>query len=192
VRLFAAVDLAPPVRRAAFAAGERLARALTGPGGRGRSRVSWVREENLHLTMRFLGEIEDSRVEGLVVGFSAPLVTAAFEIELGGVGVFPPSGPPRVIWIGVRQGAEPLTALSAEIDARCAALGFGRDDRPFRAHLTLARCKDAIDRQACDRLLGTNPGAPGVSRVNEVVLYQSRLSASGPTYVALARAPLSA
>lgn len=192
MRLFAAVDLEPHVRHAVFAAGERVARALAGPGGHRRSRVSWVREGNLHLTIRFLGEVEDSRVGDLIAGFSVPLATAAFEIELGGVGVFPPSGPPRVIWIGVTHGAERLTSLSAEVDARFAESGFGRDDRPFQAHLTIARCKDVIDRQACGRLLGADPGALGASRVEEVVFYQSRLSASGPTYEALARAPLSA
>jgi 2'-5' RNA ligase len=192
VRLFAAVDLAAPVRHAAFVTGEGLARALSGPGAHVRPRVSWVREENLHLTVRFLGEIEESRVGALVVAFRAPLATEVFEIELGGVGIFPPSGPPRVIWIGIRRGAERLTALSAEVDARCEALGFGRDARPFRAHLTIARCRDTIDRPASNRLLGADPGALGASRVEEVVLYQSRLGASGPTYAALARAPLSA
>jgi 2'-5' RNA ligase len=192
VRLFAAVDLAAPVRHAAFAVGEGLARALAGPDARGRLRVSWVREENLHLTVRFLGEIEDGRVGDLGAAFCAPLATQAFDLELGGVGVFPPSGPPRVIWIGVRQGAERLAALSAEVDERFEALGFGRGDRPLRAHLTIARCKDAFDRQMRDRILGADPGAIGASRVQEVVLYESRLSARGPAYASLARAPLSA
>ena len=191
MRLFAAVDLAPLVRRAAFDAEERLARALAGPGRRGHGRVSWVREENLHLTMRFLGETADSRVGDLVTRFGAPLAASAFDIELGGVGVFPPAGPPRVVWIGVTRGVEALVALSAELERRFVTWGFGREDRPFQAHLTIGRCKDPLDPRARDRLVEAGAGTLGSSRVENVVLYQSRLSASGPTYIALARSPLS-
>jgi 2'-5' RNA ligase len=191
MRLFAAVDLSPTVRRAVATAGERLNRTLSGAGGHSRSRVSWVRAENLHLTMRFLGEIADARVEDLAERFAAPLATSVFDIELGGVGVFPLAGPPRVVWIGVTRGVDGLTALSAEVEERLAACGFGREERPFRAHLTIGRCRDPLDRAARDRLLGTEVGALGSSRIDETVLYQSLLSASGPTYIALARAPLS-
>lgn len=191
MRVFAAVDLERAVRGAACAAGAGLARALAGSGGRGRSGVSWVREERLHLTLRFLGEVEERRIEDLMERFSAPLATVAFEIELGGFGVFPPTGPPRVVWIGVTRGAERLAALSAEIEGRFVAWGFGRADGPFRAHLTLGRCREPLGPQARDRLLGAGAGTVGVSRVDQVVLYESRLSSNGPTYVALARAPLS-
>jgi 2'-5' RNA ligase len=164
--------------------------ALAGSAG-GHGRVSGVREENLHLTMRFLGETADSRIGDLVTRFGAPLAALAFDIELGGVGVFPPAGPPRVVWIGVTRGVEPLVALSAEVERRFVAWGFGREDRPFQAHLTIGRCKDPLDPQARDRLVEAGAGSLGSSRVEEVVLYQSRLSASGPTYIALARSPLS-
>jgi len=190
MRLFAAVDLEPPVRRAVFETGGRLARALAGPGRPGRPRVSWVREENLHLTMRFLGEIADGSVADLAARFAAPLAAAPFDIGLGGVGVFPPAGPPRVVWVGVTLGADRLAALAAEVDGRFVAWGLGREDRPFRAHLTIGRCKDSLDRDARDRLLGADVGELGASRIDDVVLYESRLSSAGPTYVALARAPL--
>lgn len=191
MRLFAAVDLEAPVRREAFAFGERLACKLGGPGGRGRARVSWVREENLHLTMRFLGEVDDRAVEDLVARFGEPLTTQAFDIELGGAGVFPPAGPPRVVWLGVTRGADRLLALNAEVEDRFVAWGYGRDDRPFRAHLTLGRCKTLLEREARELLLRADARPIGTSRVDAVVLYQSQLLASGPTYVPLARAGLS-
>jgi len=191
MRLFAAVDLEPPVRRGAFAFGQRLACTHGGPGGRGRPGVSWVREENLHLTMRFLGEVEDRQAEDLVARFGERLATRAFDIELGGAGVFPPAGPPRVVWLGVTRGADLLRALNAEVEGRFVAWGYGRDDRPFRAHLTLGRCRAPLGPEARDVWLRADARAIGTSRVDRVVLYQSRLSASGPTYVPLARAPLS-
>jgi 2'-5' RNA ligase len=190
MRLFAAVDFAPPVRRAAADATRRLARALAGPDARGGPRVSWVRDENLHLTLRFLGEIDDGRVGDLAGRFAAPLAASAFDVEVGGVGVFPPAGPPRVVWLGVLLGAERLAALAAEVDERFLLWGFGRADRPFRAHLTIGRCKELLDRGARDRILGVDVGALGSSRISEVVLYESRLAPGGPTYVALARGPL--
>jgi len=154
-------------------------------------RVSWVREENLHLTMRFLGEVEDRQVEDLVARFTEPLAMRAFDIEFGGVGIFPPAGPPRVVWLGVICGADWLFALNAEVEGRFVAWGYGRDNRPFRAHLTLGRCRDPLGPQARDLLLRTDARAVGTSRVDCVVLYQSQLSSSGPTYVPLARALLS-
>lgn len=192
MRLFAAVDLAPPVRHAAADAAQRLARAVAEPGARGGPRVSWVREGNLHLTVRFLGEIEGGRAQVLAARFAEPLAGGAFDIELGGVGVFPPNGPPRVVWLGVTRGAERLAALAAGVDERLVLWGFGREDRPFQPHLTIGRCREPLGRGARDRILGADVGALGASRVDEVVLYESRLAAGGPTYVALARAPLSA
>ena len=192
MRLFAAVDLAPSVRRAAADAAKCVARAAADSGARGGLRVSWVREGNLHLTVRFLGEIEDGRARELVARFAEPLAGQAFDIELGGVGVFPPNGPARVVWLGVSRGAERLAALAAGVDERFFLWGFGRADRPFRAHLTIGRCRDPLDRQARDRILGASVGAMGTSRVDEVVLYESRLASGGPTYVALSRAPLAA
>ena len=191
MRLFAAVDLDPSVRSAARSVAERLGRVLAGPGARRRSGVSWVREENLHLTMRFLGEVDDGRAAELVERFGEPCETATFSIELCGIGIFPPSGPPRVVWIGVTNGADRLAVLDAEVERRMAAAGFGRDDRPFRAHLTIGRVKDALGPSGGRQMLAEPVGSLGTSRVTHVVLYESRLSARGPTYVALARAPLS-
>ncbi len=190
MRLFAAVTLDEAVRAAAHKAGARLARALSGAGMRSRTGISWVRLENLHLTMRFLGEVEERRAGELVKRFAAPLAATAFEIDLGGFGVFPPSGPPRVVWVGVTRGADRLVDLSGEIEGRFIDWGFGRADKPFRAHLTLGRCRDPLGHAARERLTITDAGVIGTSRVADVVLYESRLSSAGPTDVALARAPL--
>jgi 2'-5' RNA ligase len=140
--------------------------------------------------MRFLGEVEDGRAGDLAARFVAPLAGGTFDIEISGVGVFPPVGPSRVVWLGVTRGSERLTALAAQLDERFLLWGFGREDRPFRAHLTVGRCKEALDRATRDRILGAGVASLGTSGVGEVVLYESRLAAGGPTYVALARAPI--
>ena len=116
VRLFVAVDLEPSraprrgVRRGADAWPRALRRGHA--GGRGRGLMGAARS-NLHLTLRFLGEVDGRRAgdRARVTRFAAPLAAAAFDIELAGVGVFPPSGSPRVVWIGVTPGVEALTSL---------------------------------------------------------------------------------
>jgi 2'-5' RNA ligase len=124
---------------------------------------------------------------------AAPIAHAPFEIEFGGVGVFPPGRtrkPPRVLWIGLANGAEHAAALQRAVVARLAAAGASIEDRDFHPHLTLARWRRSVwfDRRRADELEPS--GVIARIRVDHVTLFQSRLSSAGPSYTALARANL--
>lgn len=190
MRLFIAVELKAALRRDAAAAGARLAAALRRGLPGGRADVSWVRPDNLHLTLRFLGEIDEARALALADRFAEPFATKPFEIELAGVGAFPPSGSPRVVWIGTTLGRETLTALAEQVDARLESWGFAREARPFQAHLTLGRCRQPLGPRARDLLAGVITEPVGRSRVDRVVLFESRLSSGPATYIPRAVAPL--
>lgn len=136
-RLFVAVPL-PPESTAAIARLVNDVRAVGVPGG-GRD-VRWVRLDGLHMTMRFLGPTLEERVAaaGEAVRVAAAS-SAAFDVVIGGAGTFPPTGRPRALWLGVRDGETELAELSATVDRALMVSGWEFEAKPFRAHLTLAR-----------------------------------------------------
>lgn len=136
-RLFVAVPL-PPESTADIARLVNDVRAAGVPGG-GRD-VRWVRLDGLHMTIRFLGPTLEERVAaaGEAVRVAAASSTA-FDVVIGGAGTFPPTGRPRALWLGVRDGETELAELAATVDRALIAKGWEFEAKPFRAHLTLAR-----------------------------------------------------
>ncbi len=187
MRLFLAVELDEAVRLAAGRVATQLSRAL---GTHGRANVAWVRPENLHLTILFLGETPEAAVPPLRQALEAPLASRPFELRLGGLGAFPPRGPARVIWLGVVEGHDRLAAVHREVEDRLAALGVEREDRPFRAHLTLGRVRGQLGPRAGSVLSETAAAGIPASVAREVTLFESRLSPSGAIYTALGRTSL--
>jgi RNA 2',3'-cyclic 3'-phosphodiesterase len=190
VRLFFAVELAPAVRAAAAAAARQLAAALDAAT---RLDARWIPDENLHVTLWFLGEVDEARTLALRDAMAVPFAMAPFDLRLGGFGVFPPSGPPRVIWMGITSGAEGLQALHAGLSVRLRPLGFEPEGRRFNPHLTLARVRQRPARdagQAARRIVVAQAADAGVSPVEAVTLLQSHLSPRGATYDAVLRVPL--
>lgn len=155
---------------------------------RGFKAVSWVRPESIHLTLKFLGEIDEKKA----LAIAAALETAAegigpFTLEAGGVGVFPNPRAPRVVWAGVKDNSELLT-LQKKIDERLAAAGFEPDDRPFTPHLTLCRIKSAGDARAIGNLV-TGPGQKEQARaaftVNSFAFMKSVLKPQGAVHTVI-------
>ena len=187
MRLFFAVELDEALRRAAGRIAADLSRALAGDG---RADISWVRADTMHLTVRFLGETPEARVPPLIEAFTPPLATPPFELRFAGLGTFPPRGPARVIWLGIASGHDRLGAVSGEVEARLAALGFEGEGRPFRAHLTLGRVRGRLGPRA-GALIGELPAAGlPASAATQVTLFESRLSPRGASYTALCRTRL--
>jgi len=187
MRLFVAVEIDDQVRRLAVATAEKL-RAAMGPALKAR----WVPPENLHLTVRFIGHVDDRRAPALVDALAAPVNVPPFDIELGGCGVFPSSGPPRVLWIGLARGLPSLALMHDAFNDRLRPLGYEPEDRPFSAHLTLARVRNAskgagrIVRDA----LADAALPPTRSHVARATVFQSHLSSKGPRYEPIAFAAL--
>ncbi|MGE5529226.1 MAG: RNA 2',3'-cyclic phosphodiesterase [Patescibacteria group bacterium] len=171
MRLFVAIWLPAPLARAALTRLEGLR-----PGSRG---VRWVKPDQLHLTLKFLGETQ----EGLLPSLEAALAGVAsastpIYLGLGGGGVFPPAGPPRVVWLAVTPGPE-LADLAARVERALAPLGFAPERRPFRPHLTLGRAEAGavFDRELLARELQTEP-----VMVDKFSLVQSELRPGGAVY----------
>ena len=182
MRLFVAVDLDEPAR--AVAAGSARALATRLPRTDAPSPVRWVPAEQLHLTLRFLGEVAERQVASVRHALRPPWDAVVFTSRLTGVDLFPLSGAPRVIWRGVDEGQEQMVALKSELDRRLAPVGFEPETRPFRAHLTLGRVKRraAISGPALRAVLSRHEPETARWVVDRVSLFESRMSFRGVTY----------
>ena len=185
MRLFIAMDVPEEIKGAISVAMEDLRRSVEG--------VRWVKPENIHLTMKFIGDYEEEKLERLeeeVV--KAALRSPRFTALLGGCGAFPSPAKARVIWVDMRKGGEEAAVAARKVDSRLGKIGIKRDSRPFRGHLTLGRlkkprdCSDMIERMEKDlQGLFDMP-----FDVREMVLYRSILRPEGPTYIPLRRVEL--
>jgi 2'-5' RNA ligase len=189
MRCFIAVDVGDAVRREVT----RVISTLTGKleAVKTPPKVVWVKPVALHVTVRFLGEIEPAEVERLQDVLAPAIALAPFEIEWRGIGTFPNNKHPRALWIGVVNGAAPLAQLEAEISRRVAG-GSVADlaDRPFLAHLTVGRVKMAGAGVDWPKILQAVEVKRVTTIVDRVTLYRSELSRGGPHYTGLVSAPL--
>jgi 2'-5' RNA ligase len=186
MRLFVAADVPDAAREAIAAEQKRLASVIGGSAGS----LRWMRPDHSHLTLVFLGDVGDAHVQAVAEAIGRGVDAPAFDIVFEGVGAFPPQGAPRVLWIGVGDGATPLIALQREFANRMSALGLPLEDRGFHPHLTLARWRDSRPGDRARALAHARQGAMARARIAGSTLYQSRLSSSGPSYTVLARATL--
>jgi 2'-5' RNA ligase len=181
LRLFLALDL-PEAHR----------RELGQRAGRLRSRLPaarWVRPEELHLTLAFLGSVGPDRVAGLV-GDVAPAFGRAepLELSVNGGGTFPPGRPARVAWVGIQAGPG-LLALQREVTAAAfGSLDLEPEGKPFHPHVTLARPRRPWNRRASEEFNRAFEGRLGAPfRVVEGVLYKSDLGPGGARHTAIER-----
>ena len=185
MRAFLAVDI-PDAARSALAA---LQRELASAG----ADVKWVAAEQLHLTLKFLGEISDEQrraAEALLATVAREVVP--FVVRLEGVGAFPSAGAPRVIWVGLAEGHEPLMRVATAIEQGGAALSLPKEERALTPHLTIGRVRSPRGRRALShRLQATRWPPPPPWHVTALRCYQSVLSPTGPAYTVLADIPLS-
>jgi 2'-5' RNA ligase len=186
MRLFVAVDLSAEAREAIATQQKRIAAAMAAS----KSSMKWVKPEQAHLTLVFLGNVDAFRAAAVIETVARNVDLAPFDMVLDGVGVFPPRGAPRVLWVGVDGGAQEVTVLQREMASRVGGLGIALDDRPFSPHLTIGRWRESRPPDR-DRAIGAaRQGVLARVHVESATLYESRLSSAGPSYTALARANL--
>ena len=185
MRLFVAVEMAPRVVAAAMDLIDLLqARAARlAP----RSRITWITADRLHLTVRFIGHVDTQKADAIRDALGSPLVFDAFDLTLAGAGAFPPKGPPRVVWAGLAEGRDRLVAIERDVSERLARSGIVSEDRPYNPHLTLARVREAGGLRTAPLVDGLSDVVLGVTPVDAITLFESRLSPKGPSYVALQR-----
>ena len=186
MRLFVAVDLSEAAREAIAAEQKRIAAQLAGM----KTSLRWVAPAQVHLTLVFLGGVDAEGVASVVEIVGGAVDVPPFDMVLQGAGVFPPRGAPRVLWIGVADGAVELMRMQRELVARVAALGIAVDDRPFHPHLTIGRWRESRPADRERTIQAASSGSLARVRVGYATLYESRLSPAGATYRALAHANL--
>jgi RNA 2',3'-cyclic 3'-phosphodiesterase len=189
VRLFVAVDLDDAARRGVSDAAADLRQACERRDRTLATGLAWVKPSNLHLTLHFLGEVDERQASAIRDTVSAPVPLAPFEIGLASWGLFPSSGAPRVLWVGVASGADAVRSAHRVIGDRLNSVGAALEARPLSAHLTVARVKDGAGRGLRELVAGT-PAPPTVAwTVPHATLYRSHLGPDGPRYEVLARIP---
>ncbi|MBN1590445.1 MAG: RNA 2',3'-cyclic phosphodiesterase [Pirellulales bacterium] len=185
IRTFVAIELDPEVRRSAAALIEGL-RSVS-------SDVKWVAPENLHLTLKFLGDValnETSRICDALARAASEV--EPFEIEIAGAGAFPNVSRPKTIWLGSRGDDRPLVELHKHVEKRLQKLGFRKEARRFQAHLTLGRLRrPGPGVESLGELLKASADfEAGKTSVSQIFLFSSRLTSDGPIYAPLGRANL--
>jgi 2'-5' RNA ligase len=154
--------------------------------------VSWVASENFHITVKFLGGIDEARVPAVIEALqTATTGRRAFDLEIVSLGAFPSPTRPRVLWAGVTEGEAPLAALAAAVDDALAPLGFPRETRAFTAHVTLARVREPRRTPALgEALAAATTRRFGRLTIEHIALMRSDLSPRGARYTALSTVPL--
>lgn len=156
--------------------------------------LKWVEKDNLHLTIKFIGEINNNQVEPIKRILSDSLADhIAFDIELSGLGMYPHKNNPRVIWLGITNG-EPLINIFKILDKSLTAQDIKPERRVFNPHLTIARVRrntdEATVKEIGETLSQFKVEALGSITIDQVKLYQSVLTPSGPVYTNLFSVPL--
>lgn len=183
VRAFVALPLPPAYQ-------DGLAAVRTNWERRLRSKLNWTRPGNWHLTLKFLGDVDQDRLPALAAALGA-VRCPEFSLQGGAGGFFPPQvegrrrWQPRVLWLGLARGGAEVAALASSIEKALLPLGFPAEERPFSAHLTLARIKwsepDPWDEVLADLAGRPWPEFPAAG----FTLYRSELRPGGPVYTAL-------
>jgi 2'-5' RNA ligase len=180
LRAFIAVPLEEAARAALTGIIETLEHAAGGRGRAASGRVAWVQRENLHLTLKFLGPVDEHQVRRAQEALDELGDIPSFRIDLRGIGAFPSPGRPRVIWIGIRP-QEPVQALAASVESRLADLH--PENRPFSAHITIGRLRDPSVLPGLEKIKEMwNDRIITSSLVDRVTLFQSILSPRGAVY----------
>jgi 2'-5' RNA ligase len=183
MRAFIALEISREVRQEIRGIIERLQKGIQFGG----ASPKWAAPDGIHLTLRFLGEIEEEmvgRLRGLLKEAAAE--SKPFHLSIGSLGFFPNERNPRVLWIGVGEGAEESEALQKKIERGVVALGFSAEDRPFHPHLTLARIKSARGaRGLVDVVASHRDVSAGLCVVDRIMLFQSELKPTGAVYTKL-------
>ena len=184
MRLFVAIELMDEMREALKEVQGALGRATDG--------VRWVRPEQLHLTVKFLGEVPDGEVPRVAAAVARSAERSRpFELQLTECGCFPPSGPVRVVWVGTHEASGALQECVNTVEDELEGVGFPRETRAFSPHLTIGRAKEGRSAGGMRAAVERCKVKPVRQSVEELTLMSSVLSPKGPTYNVVTKARLS-
>lgn len=182
MRLFIAIELTPPVREHVSGIAARARSTEIGP-------CSWVRTDNLHVTVKFLGEVPEPQIPEVCAALGKVMAGGPIVLRSSHLECFPPRGPVRVIAAGLSGEIERLRDAHAQIETACAQIGIPAEGRRFVPHITLARARRGLPARARNELESiTRDDFPGAEMAaGKFVLMESRLKPTGAEYLPLAR-----
>lgn len=184
IRTFIAVEVDPAIRRATVELIDQLRKAD--------ANVKWVEPDNLHLTLKFLGDVAADDVAQVCDAVQKAVAEVPpFELEIRGAGAFPNTRRPQTIWIGAGDGETQMADLAERVELGLKKFGFRRDTRRYRVHLTLGRLRDGRGAHELGQLLQQfTEFQAGRMPVEEVIIFSSQLQRTGPIHEAMGRAHL--
>jgi len=148
-----------------------------------RGRVKWVDANNIHLTLKFLGETDENKVDSIISAIKRISVKhKKIDSLVDKIGVFPNLNRPRVIWAGLAESVELLKLLARDIENNMADIGFEKEKRPFKSHLTLGRVKEDSGLYELKEAIKSYIIEPQPITFDKIVLFKSTLTRSGPIY----------
>jgi 2'-5' RNA ligase len=188
LRSFIAIELPAEIQAAIASSTAGLQKALPKP------LVRWVASKNLHLTLKFLGDVSPTNLERLAEALKVESVRQEkFSLSVGGLGAFPTPRRPRVIWIGLEAPAM-LTAVQRAVESVSSRMGYPTEDRPFSPHLTIGRVGQDVSaadlKRVCAAIEGTTVGPLGTVSVDAIHIFKSDLQPGGSVYTHLYAMPL--
>ena len=185
-RTFCAIELPSEVRAQLANHAQQLREAVP------QASASWSKPENVHLTLKFFGNVPTENVSKITAASSRVASDfSPFQVRIGGTGVFPRRSRPQVLWIGVEDSSGRLADLQQRLEEEFACEGFAKEDRGYRPHLTIARLRRLEDaRQLAEAHIQTKFSFIEVV-VNEFVLFRSQLSPKGSIYTVISKHGLS-
>lgn len=183
VRSFIALELAPEIQKQLGQIQDELKKSGAD--------VKWVNPEGVHLTLKFLGNVSPELLEEIKKLIDQLAKNhKSFELKIGQLGAFPKIEYPRVIWVGMEQGESQAVELAQDLEERLIQLGFLREKRAFKGHLTLGRVRSARNRDQLKGLLQSLASPRTTMQAETLILFKSTLTPKGAIYQALHEAKL--
>lgn len=186
IRTFIALELDAAVKEKIAATQSALKQTQT-------LKASWVAKNNFHLTIKFLGDTPKNKVASLSEALKECCDTmSAIDCRITATGVFPDNRFPRVVWVGIENGSEHLAGLAQKIEDALGGLGFKKEKREFKSHITIARVKNILDYQQFTASLQhiNEAFSPIPFLATAITLFESTLTPNGPLYHGLAQCRL--
>ena len=181
-RVFCAIEIPEDVRRRVVEYAARLREAMP------TVQASWSRMENIHLTLKFFGNVETENIPTISkAADEAVQHFSPFKIRVEGVGAFPKHGSPRVLWIGMNDASGRLTELQKEFDISCGREGFASEDRAFHPHLTVARLRSPNGARQLAELHKKTGFEAADFVASEIIVFRSELSSKGSRYTVISK-----
>jgi 2'-5' RNA ligase len=184
-RIFIAIDISDEARRRVADYLENLRREFKD------LRVGWEKPEKLHLTLKFLGETNERQLTEMTsIAEKIAAQFSGFELQIAETGIFPLLRKPRILWLGVRDETNSLSKISASLEIKCERIGFKRENRKFKPHLTVARLREPDKSKKIAQKHLENKFEPVAFEASAIVMYESKLQPSGSVYSVVSKHPL--